>query len=148
MGIARTIDRCERYNISVYRSSHHSKQNHGATAEGGDENVDFFAYLLSVCADEAAMPDLGQKIYAMAKKTAGAGAESLPRSTVTAYIHFLMQSEQIVEAERLFRSELKRANEVTFTAMINGYAVNRMIEPAFALYDEMIVSGLKPNERS
>ncbi len=50
----------------------------------------------------------------------------------------------------MFRSELSRADTGLYNAMINGYAVNRMIEPAFALYQEMISSttGIEPTERT
>ncbi len=155
-GIARTIDRCQRYNTPPSQSRHSTSKNSTTArvparvpARVTDGVGALFSRLLAVCSKAkkpANWSDLASKIYAMAKQSAAAEESDVSIVTVNTYLHFLVQTSQVGEAERLFRSELKRADTITYTTMINGYAANRMTGPAFDVYRKMIASGLEPNE--
>ncbi len=83
-GITKTMDRCQRHDIVLYRSVHRSTHTDG--------HSDYFAKLLSVCTENSTPSNLGRRIYGLARRSAG--AKGLPLTTVCAYVQFLMQSNR------------------------------------------------------
>ena len=95
--------------------------------------------ILSSCA-ELALLEFGQQVHANFMKSGLQSSLSVDNSLVTMYAN----CGCLEEANRVFKSMANR-NVITWTALIVGYAQNGKGKESLGLYDQMILSGIKPD---
>ncbi|XP_071901875.1 pentatricopeptide repeat-containing protein At2g03880, mitochondrial-like [Coffea arabica] len=95
--------------------------------------------ILSSCA-ELALLEFGQQVHANFMKSGLQSSLSVDNSLVTMYAN----CGCLEEANRVFKAMANR-NVITWTALIVGYAQNGKGKESLGLYDQMILSGIKPD---
>ncbi|XP_057871239.2 pentatricopeptide repeat-containing protein At3g49710 [Cryptomeria japonica] len=95
--------------------------------------------VISVCAELKAIPQ-GKQVHSYVTKAGFDSHVSVNNALVTMYVKY----EDVEDACQLF-AKMPERNEISWNAMIVGFAQHRLSVEALELFDQMVGVGLKPD---